>query len=202
MNDEQWRELLSALEPHWLESIAWSAAVLMGLAAVYALIFAHSQIKMAKNSTKALFIAELDRRWEGHEMKEARSKWRMLRNTIDAKIESKHKSLNTNDKINKKAEICSDMLYDMLKNDTDGYTSILSILGFFETVGYIVDRQFITANEIADLYGDSIMEFDRLCYAHIEKRREERLKETGVTTDLYDHARNLIKSTRKYYGIN
>lgn len=199
MDEPQLQQLLAGLEPHWLEYLYWSAGIIVAGLAAFALYYANEQICAARDNTKAIFLVELDGRWEGREMREGRTKWRELRTRIYEEVENNHGHLNTDQKQAKCAEVCSIELYKMLKDNPKDYTDILSILGFFETIGYVVDRGFISGEEIAELYGDSIQEFDRLCSNHIEKRREERRNETGKPTDLYEHARNLIFNTRVYY---
>lgn len=199
MTKEQFAELLTLSQPHWLEIAAWIAIIATAITAGYAIIYARHQLKIARENGKILFLMDMDRRWDGHEMKEARIKWRELRNSINETIEKEHSQLSHQDRLNKASELCSNKLHEMLKRDVDGYAIIMSIMGFFETIGYVIDKKFTSSDEIAGLYGDSIQEFDRLCFSHLEKRREDRQSSTGAPTDLYEHARNLIFATREYY---
>jgi len=206
MTDQQFDRLLVKLDnilivagPHSLEILAWIALIVTAITAVYAMFYARHQIQAARDNTKAIFLADLDRRWEGAEMKEARSKWRVLRNEIIVQVDKNHAHLNPGEKLKKRGQTCASKLHGMLINDVEGYTHIISILGFYETIGYLIFREFLTVEDIVELYGDSIREYDTLCFDHIEKRRRDREADTGVPTDLYEHARNLILETRGYY---
>ena len=53
---------------------------------------------------------------------------------------------------------------------------------------------------IVDLYGESIIEFDRLCSDHIKKRIEESKNRTGMPTKLWEHACILIVHAQRIYA--
>ncbi len=137
MTAEQFEQVLGGMGPHPLEMIAWLAIIATAIVAIYALIYTHAQISTARKNAKLLFLAELDRRWEGAEMKEARSKWRELRNYVNNDVKELHPELDAQQNLEKRAELCSTLLYTMLTNNVEDYTKIMGILGFYETVGYL-----------------------------------------------------------------
>jgi len=201
MTDQQFSALLSALNPSFLESVAYAATIVMALIAGYALYFARAQILAARSGTKATFLVDLDGRWEGTEMKEARARWREMRDAVTQHIEQTYPEASRNEKRAKRGEHCSKVLHTMVHKEPEKHITIMSIFGFFETTGYIVDNGFISAEEIVDLYGESILELDQFCWSYIEKRREEATNDTGVPTKLWEHARNLMLATRQAYRL-
>lgn len=208
MEADQFKALIGAIqEHHHLEIASWiaiivtaAAAVATATAAIYALIYAARQINAAQTGTKATFLADLDGRWEGNEMKAARAKWIRMKDEIIAKVEEEYPNLTADLKLKRRAEACSAHLHKMRHENPEHYNDIISILGFFETVGYIVAKRYISAEEVADLFGQSIKSFDELCWDHVQKRIEESRNETGAPTLLWEHACNLIAFTRDWYS--
>ena len=201
MDTSQFESLLAVLAPDGLRQAVEIATIVMAIAAIYALFFAYRQIGVARKGTKATFIVDLDRRWEGPDMREARVLWSEIHSYVVQNVETRYPELTNDRKVEKQSEVCSQVLYSMLKDDPRKYASFMQIIGFFETIGYTVNRGFLTGEEIADLYGESILEFDRLCRNHITKRQEDLQRETGAPTKLYEHAFALIDETRRFYGL-
>jgi hypothetical protein len=204
MPTDQFGTLLEVLDHHTVAlAIAAAAGALTAAAAIYALIFARRQIFAAQAGiratvmgTKATMIYDLDRRWEG-EMLGVRAKWTAMRDHITEVVEKKYGNRPLPERHAKMGEECSVYLHDLRSSAPLEYNSIISVIGFFETVGYSVDRNFLSADEIIDLYGESIREFDRLCWDHMQKRIDEskRSSVTG-TTKVWEHACNLVLHIR------
>ena len=131
MDEAQLQQLLNAHDTHWLEILYWLAGIVVAGVAAYALYYADEQIRAARDNTKALFLIDIDGRWEGREMKEARTKWRNLRTLVYQKIKDNHDHLSTKNKQIKSAEICSEELYKMLQNQSTRLRGHLKHLGVF-----------------------------------------------------------------------
>lgn len=217
MNSDQFNVIVQEIErvfqtidqnPSW-ETAAWvatvmaaAAAVVTTMAAIYTLLFVRKQLLATHASTKAAFLATLDQRWEGSDMRAARAAWTQLKLEIKQHVDDTYSDLPARDARKRMAEYCNQKLWDMKKKSTEAYNTIMSIFGFYETLGYTIKKGFMNADDIADLYGDSILEFDRLCWLHIEKRVEESSSEAGVPSKLWEHARSLVQDTKKFYRIS
>ena len=90
-------------------------------------------------------------------MKEARGKWIAMRDLIEAKVETEHQNRTSEFKRTKISEECSSYLFSLRAQNPVEYNDIMSILGFFETVGYVITRGFIPPDEMIDLYGELIL---------------------------------------------
>lgn len=209
MTPDQLKAVLEAIHEHGvLELASWIAIIVTAIAAVatasaaaFALIYASRQIGTAQSGTKAMFLVDLDHRWEGNEIKEGRAKWLKMREAMIKIVDEKYPNYTAERKRQQRTVECSSYLHTLRSTEPHEYNDIISILGFFETIGYIADKGYVTADEIVDLFGESIREFDFLCWDHIQKRIEESTQEAGVPTKLWEHACNLIVYTRKVYGL-
>jgi hypothetical protein len=208
MNPDQFNALIQAIQEHHnLEVASWiaiivaaGAAVFTAAAAAYALYFAARQIGTAQSGSRGAFLADLDGRWEGSEMKAARAKWLRMKDEIIRRVDVEYPNLTADLKLKRRAEFCSLHLHELRHGDPEHYNDVISILGFFETVGYIIAKKYVSAEDIADLFGQSIKSFDDLCWDHVQKRIEESRNETGAPTLLWEHACNLILFTREWYS--
>ncbi len=187
--------------PSILEFSSWIATVVLAAVAVCALEFAKGQTNAAEKAAKGVFIIDIDKRWESEDMMSTRAEWRRFREEIAKHVADNFAELSDRDKQNKQSEVAAAALHRMHLEDTDRYVHISKLLGFFETTGYTISKGYLHSDDVSDLYGEAILDFDRLCWSHIEKRREDQTKRTGVPTKLWEHARNLILNTRKFYGI-
>jgi hypothetical protein len=200
MTTEQFAELLAILNNHtWALAITAIATALTAIAAVSALLLATKQILAAHSGIKATFIAELDGRWEGSEMKNVRAKWIEMREHIRTLVEGTYGNLTAQGKDEKMGDECSKYLHDLRIQKPNAYNDIISVVGFFETAGYSIHKKYIPADDVMDLFGEAIRELDRLCWKHMQKRIEESKAEGAGMTTLFEHACKLVVSTRTWY---
>jgi flagellar biosynthesis/type III secretory pathway M-ring protein FliF/YscJ len=127
MTDAQFKALLDALSPSYVEIFAYGATIIMALLAGYALLFARGQILASRSGTKATFLVELDRRWEGSEMKDDRAKWREMRDSVTARIQRSSPQASAKEKHEKRREYCSNILHNMLRKSPEEYTHIIRV---------------------------------------------------------------------------
>jgi hypothetical protein len=156
MTTEQFTALLAVLDNHtWALAITAIATALTGFSAICALLLAARQILAAHSGIKATFIAELDGRWEGHEMKIVRAKWKVMREHIRTLVEQTYGNLTANGKDEKMGDECSKYLHDLRIQKPNEYNDIISIVGFFETAGYSIHKKYIPADDVIDLFGEA-----------------------------------------------
>ena len=122
-----------------------------------------------------------------------------MRNRIKTIVEQQHGNLTVLEKHAKMGDECSKYLHDTRLQNPGEYNDIISIVGFFENIGYLVNKKYISSDESTDLFGEAIREIDRLCWKHIHKRIDESKEEGAGTTRLFEHACNLIVLTRARY---
>lgn len=201
MSPDQFAELLGALDKHTIAlAIAAVAASLTAAAAMSALALAWGQIRAARSGIKSTFILEFDRRWEG-EMKPVRAKFLKMRTEIKDRVHSQYSNLNAEDTEAKMGDECSKHLHSFRSENPAEYNDLMSIVGFFETVGYSIHKNHIPVDDVSDLFGEAIRDLDRLFWKHIQKRIEESKNDDAAgKTTLFEHACSLICHNRDWYA--
>lgn len=189
------------MSPLEIEQLTDAATIVVAVAAVYALKVAIAQMSVSRENTKASFLMELDTRWEGADMREARSKWGTIRDGIETDISRSQPNLTGDALTRRKLARCIEVMEDLFEEDPDGHSEIIKIIGFFETLGYMKTKGYISAHELADLYGESIIEFDNLFREYLEKRIDAANSDMDGKSKLFEHTIDLIEETHRFYNL-
>jgi hypothetical protein len=178
---------------HWLEIASWICQIILTFLAIAAAIFTYIQIQQIREDSAqqlkishANLLMDIDHRWD-HEMKEARNTLALIADDIQRWVKSRHPGLEGAD-LN--TEIQSEWrrtLNGMRRRGSPAYLDAISICGFFETVGLMVRKNYVSADDVVELLGVSILNLDFYLRPHIE----ERAKEEGVPEGFFEHALHL-----------
>jgi hypothetical protein len=190
------------MTPEEVATLTNAATIVIAVAAVYALGVAVRQVAAAKENTKANFLMDLDTRWEGADMRAARAKWGEIHEGVLDFVGSQHPGADAAERKSLIRSKCAEDVQHMYENDFESYSEILKIIGFFETLGYMADRGFISVEEIADLYGESIIGFDDLFRDHLNFRIDVANREMDGKSKLFAHTMKLISDTYQFYGLS
>jgi hypothetical protein len=179
------------VEHGWLEYAAWIAQIVVTLVALGAAFVAWWQLGEMRDYrnqrlkiANAALLMELDHRFDSREMTEARELFVHLGEEISSAISANHPMLNEGERLEKAAEEWTARLADLRKNKDDKYQSLLRIGGFFETVGLMVKKEYISKQDAVGLFSGPIILFGRNFSRHIELRQNE----VGVPKGLFEHA--------------
>jgi hypothetical protein len=132
----------------------------------------------------ATLLLELDHRFDSLDLKDARATFVKMRDEISKLVSDNNSLSNEVDKKNKMIDEWTRKLSDMRKNNIYEYTNLIRLGGFFETVGMMVKRQYISGDDARGLFIGPVMIFGRNFSRHIEERQNE----TGVAAGLFEHA--------------
>ncbi|WP_106225638.1 DUF4760 domain-containing protein [Legionella pneumophila] len=162
---------------------------ILGIFTSLFLVFgAWRKINEANKNSKISYLLQIDERWGSEEIIRAREVIHQL--YLDAM------NLLPNQKTNKDlCDIVGQGIKDLHGNQEkiEHFISLLNLLDFWETIGYLYYCKAITILEIRELFGNSIVYYFVIYKPFIEFRREQ-------TLDLkfYEHFENLYKAVKNY----
>ena len=182
----------------WLSYIEVAAAVVLAVIAVWAFIYARRQFGTSQEQAKAAkdqaiaaqetvkqaktaMIWEMDRGYESEFLATARRHLADLEKELEEEITKQKPEYLAKEKQDAKylemfREESAKRLHQMWEGRDEKYSAVLSLLGFFETVGVLVKREFIDAEIIHDLYGLAIELCENMTRLHLEGRQDQRGK--------------------------
>lgn len=139
----------------------------------------------------------LDRGFQTEQLATAREHLHNLRKEIETDIKNTHGHLTENAKLKAIREEFSVRLHNMLQNDEKKYLSILKVAEFFETVGLMVEREWVSLDDIVELYGGGILRLDDAFDVHFQKEAEDLSMPEGY----FEYFSSLVKKTRELMNI-
>lgn len=178
----------------------WSG-VLLPFVTVGAIIYARAQVVEAKQNTeiiakqaKATLLLSLEEKWNSADMRAAKKCFVEKKNTVDSDIHKTNSNLNDSAIEEKKCDKFKTLLRELYRDEPFGsYTTLMSMVGFFELLGLLVKRKYVDIKDIADLFGGPILDVGRYIAPHINERKTER----GVPNGLFENALYLVDETKK-----
>lgn len=183
-----------------LEGADHFSQILLLVVASLALVYAFHQVKAAHAANRqslnigwATLLLELDGRWEGHELRTARVEIQKMVEKLTDIVGLNNPRLGDDHKKQMLGEEFTKLLNDLQETDISNYSTIMRVCGFFETVGVMVEKNYIPLNEIDRLFRGPILTIDTCFRPHIEERQ----KETGVPSGMYEHALSLADKIKQ-----
>ena len=190
-----------------LENMDHLSQILLFGVAVVALIYAHAQIAMARGSdqqtlqvARATFLLQLESRWAGNELLEARHRVHRTREGILEIIAQKHPSIDDSARTAELQTQFADNLWELRQGDEDQrqtYNDMMRYCSFFEFVGYMVKNEDIEFSTVMDMFLGPITLIDSCFRRHIAALQ----RETGVPAGLYEHALSLADEAKEYVRL-
>jgi len=178
-------------EHGWIETASWIAQIAVAIVALAGAVVACYQLReMADYRRQRLRIAnatllmELDQRFDSKEMTEARNLFIEMRESDERGYLWTPSLLNEEEKMAKMADEWTKQLSELREKQKDKYSLLLSLGGFFETVGMMVKRKYISKDDALGLFSGPVIAFGRNFSEHIAARQNE----AGVPPGLFEHA--------------
>ena len=183
----------------WLKGISLLAVVAAAIATAIAAWTAVSSLKAQLMQSNASFLLQLSIRF--NEMDIARNTVGDLKRLIMHKIKEEHGDL---DDESKSAELrtfyCSEMrkIRDGKhhKYGVDDYKEIIKLCSFFEIVGLMTKKKYVSIDDIIEWIRGPIEDFEIMFSHHIAERE----KEFGTPPGLFGNALWLAKNVTKKVG--
>ena len=214
MDAEPLNTLLTAIEqvqiPVWILVVSAAANVVLAVVAVRALYLAIHRTDAASEQAQAAIkanedrarraraatIFDFDRLWESLEFSDSRTAFHKLRREVVSFVNNndKYKHLDESGKIDALREECSRRLYEMRDADEARYLKIMKLPGFFETLGFLVERDSMQLDDILDLYGGALIQLHDVVGIHISSRSKE---DIGMPSGYFKYFQSLAKKAQE-----
>jgi len=174
-------------EPEFLERASWLCQILLTVIAAIGAIFAGVQLRIVRQVSQATLLLELDARFDSSEMRQARNQFATVSEDVEKVVAANHPLANDVAKREHAAQLWKETL-GLLRTDNEAtYLKLIGWCGFFETVGLMVKKGYLSEEDVLDLFKGPLVDLDKAFRLHIE----ERGKETGVPNGLFEHALSL-----------
>jgi hypothetical protein len=177
----------------WLERASWICQIVLTIVAVVTAVFAAVQLWIGTRIYQATLLLELDARWDSQELRDARKLFAKMGEDITKIVSNANPLANDGAKEALLRAEWTKVLRDMRTQSEAEYLKLIGWCGFFETVGLMVKRRYISRSDIIDLFEGPLVDLDRTFRNHFEERE----KEMGVPAGLFEHALLLSKSALK-----
>jgi hypothetical protein len=179
-----------------LEIAAWLSQLFIVVIALIAAYVARGQLKemgvyrqQRVRIANAQLLLELDNRWDSKDMHGSRLIFARTHNAITQKVGGDHPIVKDGERKKFIQEAWAEELQKKRGESPQEYAKLMDICGFFETVGLMVDKNYIQFGDVVELFGGPIDNVGTCFGGHIAARE----KEMGVLAGLYKHALNLSR---------
>lgn len=170
----------------------WSGVILLFIA-FFGIRGTRRQIEISAQQSKANILLDLDKRWEGEELKTARKNRFTLEKSIKYIIE-KSKPYSKNVDIE---TIYLLAIKNFSSSKYENYMEMMDLCGFFETVGYIVEKKYLDFDDIYQLYGPAIVQSGDFFRVYLESEQNIRGSE-----EYYCYFLRLYKRARHHHDFS
>lgn len=178
--------------PHWLQIAAWAGQLLLVVVGAASLTVAALALRASALARKGALLLQLDARFDQSELQEGRM---LMRTKLD---EVKTAVLTAN------ALATDDRKDDLIRNqwatelaalraeDPTIYMKMITVAGFFETVGMMVWEKYISAKDAFFLFEGPILEIETAFRRHAADRIAN-----GAAPGFLEHAFKLAEEVKK-----
>jgi hypothetical protein len=151
------------------------------------------------NQAQATLLLNLVDKWNSEEMLASRRLFRARHSEIKQSINDQHRSLNDQQCTTKVNESFNALLGNLYDNDLVGdYLILMRMMGFFETVGLLVRKGYISIDDIDGLFRGPILQSVAAFELHIEIRQ----KDKGHSARLMRKRPFPLSRDRKDFALN
>lgn len=189
-----------AQPPHILEVMYWLSQMGMAGVILVTAIFAYFQVEAIRRQSHASLLTELDKRWE-NDLAVARTVTRHHRAQAESIIKEKYAQSPAEEKRRLYLTISSQILDDLQTSDLDRYGEFLKVWGFFETLGHLVRRQYLTLDEVDSVFGLVVLHAVDMASEHLQKRAAEEQSKVGYDPHYYENFFYLAEEMRLANGL-
>ena len=173
-----------------LEKASWIAQGVIASATVFGAGFAATQLLDVRRSSQASLLLELDARFDSAELREARNLLARMAETINQSVATKNPQAKD---AAKRQAVCREwqiLLGAQRTEYVDSYQKLIGYMGFFETLGLMVKKKYVSRQNALDLFKGPLIDIGDRFRLHIE----ERCNEMGVSEGLFEHALKLSEA--------
>jgi hypothetical protein len=180
--------------PHWLEMVSWGSQIVLVIVAIATLIYGAAQLREAAASrsqslkiSQATLLLEMDTRWDSEDIKDARALIVAYNEDIGTLVSQNAPLANDAARQALVQQEWSKVLSQLRSSKDHNYGKLIGYCGFFETVGMMVRKGYMSADDVMNLFRGPLLHLDHAFRLHIAEREQE----TGVPKGLFEHALNL-----------
>ena len=182
------KETVVITEHEWLEYASWAAQILVAAIALIAAIVAYRQLKEMADYRKqriqianANMLMQLVHRFESHDMTESRQLFSKIKDEVNHTICARHPVAVDEEKLQRITDEWTQYLNTLRKDEGEKYFTLLRIVDFFEEVGTMIKKKYISPDDAMELFKGPILAVGRNFSRHISSRQ----KEIGVPDGLF-----------------
>lgn len=182
------------------ETISSLTTIVLAAGALVALLFVIYQVRefyrlrqSELRQEKGALLFKIESTFDGREVTNSRIAFMRLWEQVNATVP--RENLAADKYAILLSEQFSEQLSRLRDEDLEKYTSIMLILGFFETVGVLVAKDYLELSDVSDLYGGAIIHVDHAFREHIRQRAEH------APPGLYSNILALAASVRELLGL-
>ena len=136
---------------------------------------------------------ELDARWTSPQMSStAKEVWDLMKE-IDAQAEKDNAGLPPEELRQKSEELFAKHLAALHKANDPKYQNYIDLISFFETMGYVAKKKYLSKGDALDLFGGVILSVGRVMHMHIRTLQAR----PGTTGLAWEHTLWLIDEMRE-----
>ena len=175
--------------PHFLEQFSWASQIIIVIVAVVTAIYAGKQLSVMRRVSQATFLLELDARFDSEALRDSRKLFSKLCEDITTIVSNDYPLVAEATRLVHCAEKWKGVLNQMRTEDEEGYLKLIGYLGFFETVGMMVSKGYVSREDVFELFRGPLVDAYQCFHLHIDDRQNE----MGVPEGLFEHALKLGK---------
>lgn len=176
--------------PSALEVASWIAQLVIATTALVAAFFGGVQLLTMRRVSQASLLLELDARFDSAEFREARNQFATMRQNVKETVAKQNPMSNDGHKQDLISKQWAKTLSSLRTENEDTYLKLIGWLGFFETMGMMVSKKYLSEADVFDLFRGPLVDAYSSFHLHIAERQ----KETGVPNGLFEHALKLGKN--------
>lgn len=165
--------------------------VLIGFAVIAIAVIAYDQVGNVSEDLRIERLLKIDERWSSPEIVTAR---RVIhRFYIEARHTLKKEPTNSND-IKSLRELIGHKIINARNSNQDDFMSLLNYLDFMETVSYLENKNYLTLEQLHELFGSTLVFNYEIFKSYIEDRRQRH-----KNPEFYSKFERLYEKLKKKY---
>lgn len=172
----------------WLQATAWAAAVIIAIVGVL-------EIRNRSQQARAEFLLELHVQWQ--QLTASRDAFNTLKSEVSDAVEQANPGLGEAALQEKKRNAYEPKLNTIYKGEQKRYRLLMKLFSFFENMGYMVKRNYISEADVIALYKGPILDMGVVLSRHIAWRQSAANISSGLYENLLDLVERVETSTKQ-----
>jgi len=164
-----------------LEQAYFISQLVLVAIALAAAVIGHRQLRALRAESdartriaRADFLLQLDQMFESEAIAESRLAFSTLLKKVEAEVAAAHAQIAVGSRTfqTEVAKAMARELEALHSDKMEDYQKIMKLCGFFETLGVVVARGYVSDEDATQLYGGAILRAHDATHLHIEKRQQ------------------------------